>query len=159
MARRQILFGAGCLGLVGVLAAGVDGSLLFRVVGLLAFNLLVGALLPQLSQLRWPAVTPLAAMMATTFLSELTYPLYLLHRVVPHVHWVEARGPSRLLLAAGSIIALLGAAAALHLGIERPLLALRDRYLPRPRRRVASATWTEPVVAARPLATPPSLVA
>jgi peptidoglycan/LPS O-acetylase OafA/YrhL len=160
MERRRILFGAGCLGLVGVLAAGVDGSLLFRVAGLLAFNLCIGALLPQLSQLRWPAVTPMAAVMATAFLSELTYPLYLLHRVVPHLHWVEASGPVRLLLAAVSIIALLGVAAALHLGIERPLFALRDRYLASPHPRVASATWKEPAPAsARPLAASRSLVA
>jgi peptidoglycan/LPS O-acetylase OafA/YrhL len=160
MARRRILFGAGCLGVVGVLFAGVDGSLQFRVVGLLAFNVCIGALLPQLSQLRWPAVTPVAAMMATAFLSELTYPIYLLHRMVPHLHWVEAHGPGRALLAAGSITALLATAAALHLGLERPLLALRDHFLPRPRPRVASASWTEPAQAgARPLATPHSLAA
>jgi peptidoglycan/LPS O-acetylase OafA/YrhL len=160
MAWRRILFGGGCLGLVGVLFAGVDGSLQFRVVGLLAFNVCIGALLPQLSQLRWPVVTPVAAMMATAFLSELTYPIYLLHRVVPHLPWVEAHGTGRLLLAAGSIIALLGAAAAFHLCVERPLLALRDRYLGRPHRGIASASWTEPALdGARPLAAPYPLVA
>lgn len=147
VARRRILFAGGCLGLVGLLAAGVEESQLSRVVGLLAFSLLVGALLPQLSQLRWPAAAPMTAMMATAFLSELTYPLYLLHELMPNRHWVHATGPMRFVLAAGSLITLLVVAAAFHLGVERPFLALRDRYVARRDVPVARASWREPTTA------------
>jgi peptidoglycan/LPS O-acetylase OafA/YrhL len=160
VARRRILFGAGSLGLVGVLAFGVGESLAFHVVGLPAFCLLVGALLPQLSQLRWPSAAPRAAMAVTALLSELTYPLYLLHQVIPIRHWVQATGPARLGLAAASIVALLVVAAALHLCVERPFLALRDRYWGHPRPNVRTASWKEPALPApRPSAATNSLVA
>jgi peptidoglycan/LPS O-acetylase OafA/YrhL len=99
-----------------------------------------------MSQLRWSLNTPAAAIMATAFLSELTYPLYLLHPLVD-LHWTHQAGGARMIYALANAILLLAAATAVHLGIERPFLALRDRHETRRR-------WKEPAVFQEPSASP-----
>lgn len=126
MARRRWLFGIGCLVLAGLLVAGAGDSLWFRIFGLLAFSIFLGFLLPLLSQLHWPKSAPAQAVMGIAFLAELTYPLYLLHTLTK-LHWSRAHGQTRLTYALLSIGILLLAATVLHLGIERPFLALRDK--------------------------------
>jgi peptidoglycan/LPS O-acetylase OafA/YrhL len=154
MARRRMLFVVGLVLLAVNLAAGMGGSHLYQVVGGLTFNLSLGLLLPLMSQLRWPQAAPIVAVMAVAYLSELTYPLYLLHAVIK-VHWAQVYGPMRLVYAMLALGSLFLAASLLHLGIERPFLALRDRH---DAARTRQATWKEPtaVAAASPPTTRPA---
>jgi peptidoglycan/LPS O-acetylase OafA/YrhL len=133
LARRRLLFALGLCVMIPILLAGITHSWAFNVFGLLGFSLCIGLLMPWLSQLRWPQAAPAAAVIAIAYLSELTYPLYLLHMFRPTFSTTSSVG-----LAVLFAIALLLAATALHLGVERPFLALRDRL---DTRRTA---WKEP---------------
>jgi peptidoglycan/LPS O-acetylase OafA/YrhL len=153
-ARHGWLFGLGMVLVTGMLVAGVGDSRAYRVFGILAFNLGIGLLMPSLSQLRWPNTAPAFMVMGSAFLSELTYPLYLLHQAIP-THWTHIAGPARIGYAILGLGGLLAAATLLHLAIERPFLALRDRRdAPTARPRHGAAwrrpvpDWTEPVAAA-----------
>jgi peptidoglycan/LPS O-acetylase OafA/YrhL len=140
MARRRLLFGLGLAVIPPILVAGISHSWAFNIFGLLGFSLCIGLLMPFLSQLRWPQRAPAAAMIAIAFLSELTYPLYLLHMFRP-----TFRTTSSVTLAVFFAVLLLLAATALHLGVERPFLALRDRYDREHAGRTAErAAWKEP---------------
>jgi peptidoglycan/LPS O-acetylase OafA/YrhL len=141
--RRHLLFGVGLPLVAVVLAAGSSDTAWFRIAGLLAFSIGIGLLMPLLSQLRWWASAPAVAVVAVAYLSELTYPLYLVHTLVPRVPWVHVQGPMRLVYLLASIAILFGVASALHLGIERPFLAWRDRHAPGVR------SWKEPVEASQ----------
>jgi peptidoglycan/LPS O-acetylase OafA/YrhL len=153
MARRGRLFLLGTVLIAGILLAGIADTWVYRVIGILGFNLSLGLLMPFLSQLRWPKTAPVVAVMATAYLSELTYPLYLLHVFRLHL------GPTSGVTAVGSgvvsVVTLLLAATLLHLGVERPCLALRDRFDRERARRTETgpapgATWKEPAPGARP---------
>jgi peptidoglycan/LPS O-acetylase OafA/YrhL len=151
---RHWLFWLSCPVIVVLLAVGTNDTFWFHSLGLLAFNVGVGLLIPFLSQLRWSISAPALAVIGTAFLSELTYPLYLLHSIVPRVAWVQVHGPARDLYAGASLFILFGLATVLHLGIERPFLALRDRGAARGRDR-----WKEPAAGVHPPVVPqPSLV-
>ena len=126
MARHGWLFGLGMVLVTGMLVAGVGDSRVYRIVGILAFNLGIGLLMPSLSQLRWPNTAPALAVMGSAFLSELTYPLYLLHQAIPP-HWTHIAGSARIAHAILGLGVLFATATLLHLAIERPFLALRDR--------------------------------
>jgi peptidoglycan/LPS O-acetylase OafA/YrhL len=122
MARRRVLFSVGLVAIPVILVAGISHSWAFNIFGLLGFSLAVGLLMPLLSQLRWPQRAPVAAVVLIAYLSELTYPLYLLHMFRP-----TFKTTSSVTLAVLFAVLLLVAATALHLGVERPFLALRDR--------------------------------
>jgi peptidoglycan/LPS O-acetylase OafA/YrhL len=150
MRYRRPLFTLGVSAIVPLLIMGTTMSRLYFTLGLLAFNLALGLTLPFLSQLHWPKATPLVAVVAVTYLSELTYPIYLVHRVV-QIHWLYE--PAVSLRIAHAILAatvVLLAASALHLGVERPFLWLRDRN------DLARKQWKESAVADR-LASPSPL--
>jgi peptidoglycan/LPS O-acetylase OafA/YrhL len=72
---------------------------------------------------------PVILITATTFLSDLTYPLYLVHTigydVLGHTRLLSGRGIGVVL----SVLAVFMAAIVLHLTIERPVLALRTKLL------------------------------
>jgi peptidoglycan/LPS O-acetylase OafA/YrhL len=149
MARRLQLFAVGLVLVTAVLAIGVADSWPYRVVGLLAFNVCLGLLIPFLSEFHWPAAAPAWAVMGIAYLAELTYPLYLLH--VFRFHLGQARGVMVIAAAALSVSTLLLAATVLHLGVERPFLALRDRQDRKRAGRVrmagrpdAAQMWKEP---------------
>jgi peptidoglycan/LPS O-acetylase OafA/YrhL len=146
MARRRLLFGLGLALSLPILIAGVSHSWAFNVFGILAFNLCVGLLMPFLSQLRWRQGAPVIAVMGVAYLSELTYPLYLLHIFRPQIHDTS---PAMAVVFAALLLV---AATALHLGVERPFLALRDREEERARRATGApaATWKEPTTASVP---------
>jgi peptidoglycan/LPS O-acetylase OafA/YrhL len=155
MARRRMLFSLGLVLLAVNLVAGLGGSHFYHLLGGLTFNLSLGLLLPLMSQLRWPQAAPIFAVMAVAYLSELTYPLYLLHAVIK-VHWAQVYGPMKLAYAMLALGSLFLAASLLHLGIERPFLAWRDRH-DGARSRPAlepvavtepAASWKEPTAAA-----------
>ncbi len=133
ISRRRTLFGLGLIFLAGNLAAGVADTGAYRIFGILAFNLSIAMLMPFLSQLQWPARTSAILMMGVAYLSELTYPLYLLHSVI-QLHWTRLTGSIRFADPFLDVAVLLVAASLLHLAIERPFLALlmRDRRCPRP---------------------------
>jgi peptidoglycan/LPS O-acetylase OafA/YrhL len=127
MRHRRLLFVLAVAAMLPLLIWGVTMSMTYFTVGLLAFNLALGLTLPFLSQLRWPKATPLVAVVAVTYLSELTYPIYLVHRVV-QIHWMgDASISLRVAHAILAAVVLLLVASALHLGVERPFLWLRDR--------------------------------
>jgi peptidoglycan/LPS O-acetylase OafA/YrhL len=138
MPRRRWLFWLSLPLLVIVLAAGVGDSFWFRTIGLVAFSVCIGLLIPFLSQLRWWVTAPALAVMGTAFLSELTYPLYLVHTIVPTIHWARFQGPMRFVYFLLWLTMIVGSAIVLHLGIERPFLALRDRFAAR------AQPWKEP---------------
>jgi peptidoglycan/LPS O-acetylase OafA/YrhL len=138
MPRRRWLFWLSLPVLVIVLAAGVGDTIWFRTIGLLAFSVCIGLLIPFLSQLRWWVTAPAIAVMATAFLSELTYPLYLVHTIIPTIHWARFQGPTRVVYFLLWLFMIGGSAIVLHLGIERPFLALRDRFAAR------AQPWKEP---------------
>ena len=141
MAHRGRLFVLGLALSCAVLAAGVSNSRLYVIVGLLAFSVSLGLLMPFLSRLHWSAATPGLVVIGITYLSELTYPLYLVHPLV-QVHWTRLTGEARLGQAILGLVILFASATVLHLGVERPFLALRDRW---DRRR-----WKEPAAAEPP---------
>jgi peptidoglycan/LPS O-acetylase OafA/YrhL len=142
MARRRILFGVGVVLTLVILVAGISHSWAFNVFGILAFNLCIGLLMPFLSQLRWRERAPVIAVVAVAYLSELTYPLYLLHVFRPQFHDTSP------MMAVVFAVLLLLAATALHLGIERPFLALRDRHdQTRAHRTAGASAWKEPATA------------
>jgi peptidoglycan/LPS O-acetylase OafA/YrhL len=146
LARRRFLFLLGLVGVASMLAAGMVSSWPYRIFGVLVFCVSLGMLMPLMSQLRWPVAAPALAMMATAFLSELTYPLYLIHTLV-RIHWAHFRFPISALLLLLVVVILFGSAILLHLGVERPFLALRDRFDPAP------AKWKEPPAEGRPAPT------
>jgi peptidoglycan/LPS O-acetylase OafA/YrhL len=141
MARRRLLFGLGLAVIPPILVAGIAHSWAFNIFGLLGFSVCIGLLMPFLSQLRWPQAAPAAAVVGIAYLSELTYPLYLLHMFRP-----TFRTTSSVTLAVFFAVLLLLAATALHLGVERPFLALRDRYdREHAGRTEERSAWKEPV--------------
>ena len=144
MARRRALFAIGLLAIPVILVAGISHSWAFNIFGLLGFSLAVGLLMPLLSQLRWPGRAPILAVVLIAYLSELTYPLYLLHMFRP-----TFKTTSSVTLSVFFAVMLLVAATALHLGIERPFLALRDRLDTR------RTSWKEPAAANAPHAARP----
>ena len=151
ISRRRTLFGLGLVFLAGNLAAGVADTGAYRIFGILAFNLSIAMLMPFLSQLEWPARTSATLMMGVTYLSELTYPLYLLHSVI-QLHWTRLTGSMRFADAFLDVAVLLVAASLLHLAIERPFLALRNRS--DARSTAPAPTWKEPF---SPRAAPPTV--
>jgi len=125
-ARRPLfLLGAG--GIIGLLALSDQRNWWFETAGLLAFALLLGCLLPLLATMRWPARVPLGLVVAVTFLSDLTYPIYLVHTVVPK--FAGLNHSSTFLYGAVWLLSVFAAAATLHLAVERPFLALRARFV------------------------------
>jgi peptidoglycan/LPS O-acetylase OafA/YrhL len=139
IARRRLLFTIGLAVMLPILLAGISHSWAFNVFGLLGFSLCLGLLMPLLSQLRWPQHAPVTAIIVVAYLSELTYPLYLLHMFRPTFSTT-----SSVRLAVVFAFLLLLAATVLHLGVERPFLALRDRLDSR------KAAWKEPAIPAAP---------
>jgi peptidoglycan/LPS O-acetylase OafA/YrhL len=127
MARRRILFGAGLVMAAGILAAGAYDTWPYRVFGVLAFCVSIGMLMPLMSQLRWPLATPAAAVITIAFLSELTYPLYLIHPLI-RIHWSHFPLPLSAILLVLAVFVLFASATLLHLAVERPSLALRERF-------------------------------
>jgi peptidoglycan/LPS O-acetylase OafA/YrhL len=140
MPRRGRLAALALLVLAAILLLGLSESTAFNVFGVLAFCLAIALVMPFMSRLRWRAGAPVVAVMTIAYLSELTYPLYLLHPLV-QLHWTRVSGPLRFLYALLEVGLLLLVATALHLGVERPFLALRDRR---------ERSWKEPVVAPTP---------
>ncbi len=132
IAGRIPILMAGLTVLSVILLATSDNDWLFRTFGLLGFSLGLGCLLPFASSLRWPKRTPMVLVMSVSFLSELTYPLYLVHPLVLNrIHWLHASGTGRVagfLLAAGLLLL---TATALHLFVERPFIALRAALVER----------------------------
>jgi peptidoglycan/LPS O-acetylase OafA/YrhL len=125
---RKWLFGAGFVGLLFmfVLTTKLTDSIVYWTVGLLAFNVFVGMTLPSLTVLQWPRFLPIWLAAAVTFLSDLTYPLYLVHTLAYSL--VDATGiqqKSRYFLLALPLI--LVSAIVIHLAVERPFLAWRAR--------------------------------
>jgi peptidoglycan/LPS O-acetylase OafA/YrhL len=149
--RRRWLFFLGCVVITLLLVAGKNDALWFQTIGLQVFNVCVGLLLPLLSDFHWRPSAPALLVMCTAFLSELTYPLYLVHTVLPTVHWAHMHGPVRFMFGFLSLSVLLAAAVVLHLGVERPFLALRARYADRGIRPGArrAQSWKEPASAQR----------
>lgn len=143
---RIPIFVAGLSVVSFILLATHDDDWLFRTIGLLGFSLGLGCLLPFASSLTWPRQTPLVLVMSVSFLSELTYPLYLVHPLVLNrIHWLNASGTGKMvgfLLAAGLLLL---AAAVLHLFVERPFIALRMKIVQR--RRFLNAPPAFPVAA------------
>lgn len=123
--RRGPLLLFGTAGVAVLLAAGNQFNWWFQTVGLLGFSILVGCTIPFLSSLRWPAWAPVGVVVGVTFLSDLTYPIYLVHTVVPRFTWIGARSP--ILYGAVWLLSVFLAAAALHFAVERPFLAIRSR--------------------------------
>jgi peptidoglycan/LPS O-acetylase OafA/YrhL len=126
---RKSLFAISAAGIGALLAFATEGSWSFRVVGLLAFSLLVGGLIPFLATLRWPSFAPSVVVIGTILLSDLTYPLYLVHTLVPPMPSLKAFSP----LGYGLLwlLVVFAGAAVVHLVIERPFLAWRKRLLAR----------------------------
>ena len=108
-----------------------EASWLYRTFGLLLFSVAVGALIPQLAALRWPAMAPVAVIVSVTLLSDATYSLYLVHTLLPHT----VGGVGAAVAWLGSVLL---AALLLHLVVERPFLAIRSRLLKRGRGRGTS---------------------
>jgi peptidoglycan/LPS O-acetylase OafA/YrhL len=162
IARRRSLFLLGLAGVASMLAAGMVNSWPYRIFGVLVFCVSLGMLMPLMSQLRWSKAAPVASVMLVAFLSELTYPLYLVHTLV-RIHYSHFRFPVSALLLILSAFILLVCATLLHLGVERPFLALRDRLDAGRQRRAAGglsssadpAPWKEP---AEPAETSPQPV-
>jgi peptidoglycan/LPS O-acetylase OafA/YrhL len=145
MPRRGALAALALVVLAGTLLFGLSQSTAFNVFGVLAFCLGIALVMPFMSRLRWWAGAPVAAVMTIAYLSELTYPLYLLHPLV-QLHWTHVTGGMRIAYAFLEIGLLMLAATALHLIVERPFLAWRDRR---------ERSWKEPVVEATPHPGPP----
>jgi peptidoglycan/LPS O-acetylase OafA/YrhL len=125
MQQRYALFAVGGAGFVLLYAIAPDG-LLFFTFGLLGVSLCVGLTIPQMTLVRWPAFVPAVLPILVTFLSDLTYPLYLFHPLgyqLTDLLGIHGRAGyfavSLSLILAGAII--------IHLGVERPFLALRTR--------------------------------
>jgi peptidoglycan/LPS O-acetylase OafA/YrhL len=124
---RGPLFAAGAAGIILLLAVSNQRNPWFQTAGLLVFCLLIGSLIPLLATMRWPAWAPLGLVVAITFLSDLTYPIYLVHTVVPK--FAQLDHYSTFIYGAVWLLTVLIAAAALHLVVERPFLALRAKIV------------------------------
>jgi peptidoglycan/LPS O-acetylase OafA/YrhL len=124
---RRPLFLAGAAGIVVLLALSNQANRWFETAGLLVFALLLGSLIPLLATMRWPLWAPLGLVTGVTFLSDLTYPIYLVHTVVPK--FTALSHTSTFLYGAVWVLSVFAAAAALHLAVERPFLALRARFV------------------------------
>lgn len=125
LSYRAWLFGAGLGGFLVLLFVVRDGFL-FWTVGLLAVSLTVGMMVPLLTELRWPALIPPALPLVVTLLSDLTYPLYLFHMLGYRlVDQLAIHSTVRYFAVAVPVIVL--GALLLHVGVERPFLALRHR--------------------------------
>jgi peptidoglycan/LPS O-acetylase OafA/YrhL len=124
---RRPLFLVGAVGIVVLLSLSNQHNWWFQTAGLLVFAVLLGCLLPLLATMRWPLWAPLGLVVGVTFLSDLTYPIYLVHTVVPK--FAGLNRTSTFLYGAVWVLSVFAAAAALHLAVERPFLALRARYV------------------------------
>src|ERR1700682_464318 len=124
---RRPLFVAGAAGIILLLAVSNQLNPWFQTAGLLVFSLLIGSLIPLLATMRWPGWAPLGLVVAITFLSDLPYPIYLVHTVVPQ--FAQLDHVSTFIYGAVWILTVLVAAAALHLVVERPFLALRAKIV------------------------------
>ena len=124
---RRPLFLAGAAGIIVLLAVSNQQNWWFETAGLLVFALLLGCLLPLLATMRWPGWAPLGLVIGVTFLSDLTYPIYLVHTVVPK--FAGLNHTSTFLYGAVWVLSVFAAATALHLSVERPFLALRARFV------------------------------
>ena len=127
--RRRLLFVAGLTGMVALLAISRQESWWFETLGMLTFSLLIGALIPLLSNLRWPVGAPIGLVIGVTLLSDLTYPLYLIHTIVPTMPGLNRY--STFLYGLSWLLGVLVAAIALHLLVERPFLSIRARIAAR----------------------------
>ena len=131
-ANRVLLAAAGGFLAIVVLVAGNNDLWWFQVLGLVAFSIGIGAVIPYLAALPRPRLLPLAIVGGITFVSELTYPLYLLHPLIPH--WEVLRVYPVVYYTSG-FVALFALAVGLHLVVERPFLHWRDRIVGHPQRR------------------------
>ena len=140
--NRKWMLVVGCAGLffTFVLLTKVTDSLAYWTVGVLATNICVGMMIPSLTVLRWPAVLPVWMAALVTFLSDLTYPLYLVHDVCYSV--VDALGiQQKTRYFAVALPLILVCAVIVHVTVERPFLAWRAR-LDRNTKRIAEAQAT-----------------
>lgn len=146
--RSLFLVGSGGLLFTFVLMTKVTDSLAYWTVGFLVTNVCVGMTIPSLTVLRWPAFLPTWMAAAVTFLSDLTYPLYLVHTLCYSL--VDVTGIHQKAVYLGVALPLiLVCAVILHVMVERPFLAWRSRLdsNTRPRRdqEIMASTDAEPV--------------
>ena len=135
-ANRKWLFVVGSAGLffTFVVMTKVPDSRAYWTVGILVTNICVGMTIPSLTVLRWPAFLPVWMAALVTFLSDLTYPLYLVHDVCYSV--VDITGIHQKAAYFGVALPLiLATAIVLHVTVERPFLAWRSRLDSNTRRR------------------------
>ena len=140
LAQRGWLFGIGGVGAVVLLFATtkLPDGVGYWVAGLLAFNLCVGLTIPAMTVLQWPRFLPVGLAAVVTFLSDLTYPLYLVHGFAYSI--VDLTGiHTKALYFAVALPFILLSAIALHLIVERPFLAWRARIDSSTRRSVEPA--------------------
>jgi peptidoglycan/LPS O-acetylase OafA/YrhL len=126
--NRKWLFVVGCSGLffTFVLMTKVTDSLAYWTVGILATNICVGMTIPSLTVLRWPGFLPVSIAAVVTFLSDLTYPLYLVHDMCYSL--VDSLGiQQKIRYFAVALPLILVCAVVVHVTVERPFLAWRAR--------------------------------
>jgi peptidoglycan/LPS O-acetylase OafA/YrhL len=126
--RRPLALGGLITASVIVGLAGRD-DWWFQVPGLVVFSIAISAIVPYLAASRPAAWVPAPVIVGLTWLSDLTYPLYLVHPFV--LRTPPATSTSGVLHDVLGPVVLLVVAAALHLAIERPFLSLRERVVVR----------------------------
>jgi peptidoglycan/LPS O-acetylase OafA/YrhL len=137
---RKWLLAVGVVGAVFmiVVTTRLHDGVVYWTAGLLAFNLFIGMTIPYMTVLQWPRFLPIGLAAFVTFLSDLTYPLYLVHEVGYNL--VDATGiHSKALYFAVALPVILLFAIGLHFAVERPFLAWRARIDSSTKRTVASA--------------------
>ncbi|HSS61495.1 MAG TPA: acyltransferase [Candidatus Limnocylindrales bacterium] len=136
---RKWLLAVGVLGAVFMFVATtrLNDGLVYWTAGLLAFNLFIGMTIPAMTVLQWPRFLPIGLAAFVTFLSDLTYPLYLVHDIGYTI--VDATGiHSKALYFAVALPFIFLCAVVLHFAVERPFLAWRARIDSSTKRTVAS---------------------
>ncbi len=126
--NRRWLFVVGSAGLLFtfVLMTRVTDSMAYLTVGLLVTNICVGMTIPSLTVLRWPAFLPVWMAAVVTFVSDLTYPLYLVHEACYSL--VNSLGVNQKAKYYALALPLIFACAVVvHVTVERPFLAWRSR--------------------------------
>ena len=125
MRARMWLFAAGLVTFGFLYLFAADGTL-FYTAGLLAVAVSVGIMIPQLTLVRWPAFVPPIFALLVTFLSDLTYPLYLFHPL--GFSLADLMNLRRgIVYFAVALPMILGGAITIHVLVERPFLAWRAR--------------------------------
>src|SRR5215470_8249665 len=146
LAARRRLAVAGVVGLLGAwalyLAATIDTSLVARTLLFSIVSASFAAMLPLASVWLEPAWPP-RAIAAVRRLALWSYALYLTHLPIMRVIYKLDLAPTNALgcYAMGAVFAVLAIASAalVYRGFERPILALRDRWVPARRGEAAVA--------------------